>query len=35
MKNEALDAARKAIAIGGPGADIFQKTLEEIQAAGP
>jgi tetratricopeptide (TPR) repeat protein len=35
LKSEALDAARKAIALGGPGADIFQKTLEEIQAAAP
>jgi tetratricopeptide (TPR) repeat protein len=35
VKCEALDAARKAIALGGPGEDTFQKTLEEIQAAGP
>jgi len=35
QKSEALDAARKAIALGGPGADIFQKTLEEIQTAAP
>jgi tetratricopeptide (TPR) repeat protein len=35
QKSEALDAARKAIALGGPEADTFQKTLEEIQAAGP
>jgi len=35
QKSEALDAARKAIALGGPGEESFQKTLEEIQAAGP
>jgi tetratricopeptide (TPR) repeat protein len=35
QRSEALDAARKAIALGGPGEDSFQKTLEEIQAAGP
>jgi tetratricopeptide (TPR) repeat protein len=35
QQSEALDAARKAIALGGPGKDIFQKTLEEIQAAAP
>jgi tetratricopeptide (TPR) repeat protein len=35
QKSEALHAARRAIALGGPGEDSFQKTLEEIQAAGP
>jgi len=35
QKSEALDAARKAIALGGPGEESFQKTLEEIQATGP
>ncbi len=35
QKSEALDAARKAIVLGGPGQESFQKTLEEIQAAGP
>ena len=35
QKSEALDAVRKAIALGGPGADKFPKTLEEIEAAGP
>jgi tetratricopeptide (TPR) repeat protein len=35
LKSEALDAARKAIALGGPGEEAFRKTLEEIQAAGP
>jgi len=35
QKSEALDAARKAIALGGPGEESFQKTLEEIQAAAP
>ena len=34
-KNEALDAVRRAIALGGPGKDTFQKTLEEIQSAPP
>lgn len=34
-KGEALDAARKAVALGGPGQDVFQKTLEEIQAVTP
>ncbi len=34
-KNEALDAVRRAIALGGPGEDTFQKTLEEIQSAPP
>jgi hypothetical protein len=34
-KNEALDAVRRAIALGGPGEETFQKTLEEIQAASP
>ena len=34
-KSEALDAVRKAIALGGPGQEVFQKTLEEIQAAAP
>jgi tetratricopeptide (TPR) repeat protein len=33
-KDEALDAVRRAIALGGPGKDTFQKTLEEIEAAG-
>ena len=35
LKSKALDAARKAITLGGMGEDTFQKTLEEIQAAGP
>jgi tetratricopeptide (TPR) repeat protein len=35
QKSEALAAARKAIALGGPGEESFQKTLEEIQATGP
>jgi Tfp pilus assembly protein PilF len=35
QKSEALDAVRKAIALGGPGADEFPKTLEEIQTSGP
>jgi tetratricopeptide (TPR) repeat protein len=35
QKSEALDAARKAIALGGPLADTFQKTFEEIKAAAP
>jgi tetratricopeptide (TPR) repeat protein len=35
QKSEALYAARKAIALGGPGEEIFQKTLEEIQTAAP
>lgn len=34
-KSEALEAVRKAIALGGPGQEVFQKTLEEIQAAAP
>jgi tetratricopeptide (TPR) repeat protein len=34
-KGEALDAVRKAIALGGPEKDTFQKTLEEIQSAPP
>jgi hypothetical protein len=35
QKSEALDAARKAITLGGPGEESFQKTIEEIQAAAP
>jgi len=35
QKSEALEAARKAVVLGGPGEDTFRKTLEEIQAAGP
>jgi tetratricopeptide (TPR) repeat protein len=34
-KNEALDAVHRAITLGGPEKDTFQKTLEEIEAAGP
>ncbi|UCF83571.1 MAG: PA2778 family cysteine peptidase [Desulfobacteraceae bacterium] len=34
-KQEALEAARKAVSIGGPLATIYQKTLEEIQAEKP
>jgi tetratricopeptide (TPR) repeat protein len=34
-KDEALDAVRRAITLGGPGKDTFPKTLEEIEAAGP
>jgi tetratricopeptide (TPR) repeat protein len=34
-KAEALDAVRKAIALGGPQRDTFQKTLEEIQSGAP
>ena len=34
-KGEALDAVRKAIALGGPEKDTFQKTLEEIQSPSP
>jgi hypothetical protein len=34
-KSEALDAVRQAIALGGPGKDTFQKTLEEIESTLP
>jgi tetratricopeptide (TPR) repeat protein len=34
-KGEALDAARCAVALGGPGKDTFQKTLEEIESTPP
>ena len=34
-KSEALQAARQAVALGGPGEETFRKTLEEIQAASP
>jgi tetratricopeptide (TPR) repeat protein len=34
-KREALDAVRKAIALGGPQKDTFQKTLEEIESTAP
>jgi tetratricopeptide (TPR) repeat protein len=34
-KDEALDAARRAVALGGPGKDTFQKTLEEIESTLP
>jgi tetratricopeptide (TPR) repeat protein len=34
-KNEAMEAALKAIAIGGPGKETFLKTLEEIRTASP
>ena len=35
LKSEALQAARQAVALGGPGEETFRKTLEEIQAASP
>jgi len=34
-KSEALDAVRKAISLGGPQKDTFQKTLEEIESTAP
>ncbi len=34
-RNEALAAARRAVALGGPHAAQFQKTLDEIQAGSP
>jgi tetratricopeptide (TPR) repeat protein len=34
-KGEALEAVRRAIALGGPGKETFQKTLEEIETAAP
>ena len=35
QKSDALQAARKAVALGGPGEETFRKTLDEIQAASP
>ena len=32
---EALEAAQKAVSLGGPLTDVYQKTLEEIQAVAP
>jgi tetratricopeptide (TPR) repeat protein len=34
-REEALEAARRAVALGGPHQSVFQKTLQEIQAAAP
>ena len=34
-REDALTAAQKAVALGGPHQGLFQKTLEEIQAAAP
>jgi len=34
-RQDALDAARQAVALGGPHQSVFRKTLEEIQAASP
>jgi hypothetical protein len=34
-KQEALEAIRKAVSLGGPLAAEYQKTLEEIQAGEP
>jgi hypothetical protein len=34
-KGEALDAARRAVSLGGPGKDTFQKTLQEIESTSP
>jgi hypothetical protein len=31
-KPEALDAARRAVAIGGPMSEEYEKTLQEIQS---
>jgi hypothetical protein len=35
QKQEALEAARKAVSLGGPLSAVYQKTLEEIQAGAP
>jgi hypothetical protein len=34
-REEALSAAQRAVALGGPQSDVFKKTLEEIQASAP
>ena len=34
-RQEALEAAKKAVSLGGPLTDVYQKTLEEIQAVAP
>jgi tetratricopeptide (TPR) repeat protein len=34
-REEALTAAQRAVSLGGPHQSVFQKTLQEIQAAGP
>jgi len=35
QKQEALEAAKKAVSLGGPLSAVYQKTLEEIQAGAP
>ena len=34
-KHEALEAAKKAVSLGGPLSDVYEKTLKEIQAGSP
>ena len=35
VREEALEAARRAVALGGPLRNVFQTTLEEIEATAP
>ena len=35
QNQEALEAAKKAVSLGGPLTDVYQKTLEEIQSGSP
>jgi hypothetical protein len=35
VREEALEAARRAVALGGPLRNVLQTTLEEIEATAP